>query len=104
MWCRASAPTPPSRVWTAAAAPSPGARRPEESIKELGNNGGGIFNANSAHPFENPNGWTNLIEIFLILMIPVSLTRTLGKLVGNHKQGYVLLGVMGMLWVRVAGR
>ncbi|MQA09472.1 MAG: potassium-transporting ATPase subunit KdpA [Pseudonocardiaceae bacterium] len=70
----------------------------QEVIKELGTNGGGIFNANSSHPFENPNGWTNLIENFLLLLIPVSLTRTLGVLVGNKKQGYVLLGVMGVLW------
>ncbi|MFI5609297.1 potassium-transporting ATPase subunit KdpA [Amycolatopsis sp. NPDC051903] len=70
----------------------------QEAIKELGTNGGGILNANSAHPFENPNAWTNLIEIFLILMIPVSLTRTFGQLVGNKKQGYVLLSVMGVLW------
>jgi K+-transporting ATPase ATPase A chain len=70
----------------------------QEAIKELGTNGGGIFNANSSHPFENPNSWTNLIEIFLLLVIPVSLTRTFGKLVGNQKQGYVLLGVMGFIW------
>jgi potassium-transporting ATPase potassium-binding subunit len=70
----------------------------EESIKEMGNNGGGIFNANSAHPFENPNSWTNLIEIFLLLMIPVALTRTLGIMVGNKKQGYTLLSVMAVLW------
>jgi K+-transporting ATPase ATPase A chain len=70
----------------------------QEAIKELGTNGGGIFNANSAHPFENPNSWTNLFEIFLLLVVPVSLTRTFGKLVGNVKQGYVLLGVMGVLW------
>jgi K+-transporting ATPase ATPase A chain len=70
----------------------------EESIKELGTNGGGIFNANSAHPLENPNGWTNLIEIFLILVIPVSLTRTLGVMVGNKRQGYTLLSVMAALW------
>jgi K+-transporting ATPase ATPase A chain len=70
----------------------------QESIKELGNNGGGLFNANSAHPFENPGSWSNLIEIFLILVIPVSLTRTLGVLVGNKKQGYVILSVMGALW------
>jgi K+-transporting ATPase ATPase A chain len=73
----------------------------QEVIKELGTNGGGIFNANSAHPFENPNVWTNLIEIFLILVIPVSLTRTFGKLVGNQRQGYVLLSVMGLLWTFV---
>jgi K+-transporting ATPase ATPase A chain len=70
----------------------------QESIKELGTNGGGIFNANSAHPFENPNDWTNLIEIFLLLVIPVSLTRTFGTLVGNRRQGYALLSVMGVLW------
>jgi K+-transporting ATPase ATPase A chain len=73
----------------------------QESIKELGNNGGGIFNANSAHPFENPNTWSDLIEIFLLLVIPVSLTRTFGKLVGNRRQGYVLLSVMGLLWTFV---
>jgi potassium-transporting ATPase potassium-binding subunit len=70
----------------------------EESIKELFNNGGGIYNANSAHPFENPNAWSNLIEIFLELVIPVSLTRTLGIMVGNKRQGYTLLSVMGVLW------
>ncbi|WNV86054.1 potassium-transporting ATPase subunit KdpA [Umezawaea sp. Da 62-37] len=70
----------------------------QEAIKLLGTNGGGIFNANSAHPFENPNPWTNLLEIFLLLVVPVSLTRTFGTLVGNRKQGYVLLSVMGALW------
>jgi K+-transporting ATPase ATPase A chain len=70
----------------------------QEAIKELGTNGGGILNANSAHPFENPNGWTNLIEIFLILVIPVCLTRTFGTLVGNRRQGYTLLSVMAVLW------
>ncbi|MGW6442072.1 potassium-transporting ATPase subunit KdpA [Lentzea sp. NPDC055074] len=70
----------------------------QEVIKELGTNGGGVLNANSAHPFENPNEWTNLIEIFLILVIPVALTRTFGQLVGNKKQGYVLLSVMGLIW------
>ncbi|RLK58057.1 potassium-transporting ATPase subunit KdpA [Actinokineospora cianjurensis] len=70
----------------------------QEAIKELGTNGGGVLNANSAHPFENPNGWSNLIEIFLILLIPVCLTRTFGTMVGNRKQGHVLLGVMGILW------
>ncbi len=70
----------------------------QEAIKELGTNGGGILNANSAHPFENPNAWSNLVELFLILVIPVSLTRAFGKLVGKPKQGYVLLGVMSLLW------
>lgn len=70
----------------------------QEAIKELGTNGGGIYNANSAHPFENPNAWTNLIEIFLELVIPVSLTRTFGTMVGNRRQGYTILSVMGILW------
>jgi potassium-transporting ATPase potassium-binding subunit len=70
----------------------------QEAIKELGTNGGGIFNGNSAHPFENPNSWTNLFEIFLLLLIPVCLTRTFGRLVGNVRQGYVLVAVMGLIW------
>ncbi|KOX28176.1 potassium-transporting ATPase subunit A [Saccharothrix sp. NRRL B-16348] len=73
----------------------------QEAIKELGTNGGGVLNANSAHPFENPNAWSNLIEVFLLLVIPVSLTRTFGTLVGDRRQGYVLLGVMGVLWSAV---
>ncbi|GLY50583.1 potassium-transporting ATPase subunit KdpA [Lentzea sp. NBRC 102530] len=70
----------------------------QEAIKELGTNGGGVLNANSAHPFENPNEWSNLVEIFLLLVVPVALTRTFGRMVGQPKQGYVLLGVMGTIW------
>ncbi len=70
----------------------------QEAIKELGTNGGGIFNANSAHPFENPNPFSNLLEIFLLLVIPVSLTRTFGVMVRDTRQGNVLLAVMGTLW------
>ncbi|MCW4600172.1 potassium-transporting ATPase subunit KdpA [Janibacter hoylei] len=70
----------------------------QEVIKELGTNGGGFFNANSAHPFENPNGFTNLFEILLILLIPVCLTRTLGTMLGNRRQGLAVLGAMGVLW------
>lgn len=70
----------------------------QEAIKELGTNGGGVLNANSAHPFENPDEWSNLLEIFLLLVIPVALTRTFGQLVGEKKQGYVLLSVMGLIW------
>jgi len=70
----------------------------QEAIKELGTNGGGIFNANSAHPFENPNALTNLFEIFLLLVIPVSLTRTFGTMVGDRRQGVVLAAVMGVIW------
>ncbi|TWP36395.1 potassium-transporting ATPase subunit KdpA [Leekyejoonella antrihumi] len=70
----------------------------QEAIKELGTNGGGYFNANSAHPFENPNAVTNLIEIFLMLVIPFSLPRTYGRLVGDRRQGYAVLGFMATLW------
>ncbi len=60
----------------------------QEAIKELGTNGGGFFNANSAHPFENPNAATNLLEIFLILVIPFALCRMYGVLVGDRRQGW----------------
>src|SRR5690242_15974273 len=70
----------------------------QEAIKELGTNGGGIFNANSAHPFENPTALTDLLEIFLLLVIPVCLTRAFGVLVRDSRQGHVLLAVMGVLW------
>ncbi|MFH8634717.1 potassium-transporting ATPase subunit KdpA [Streptomyces lydicus] len=76
-----------------------GAVASQEVIKELGTNGGGYFNANSAHPFENPDAFTNLFEIFLILVIPFALTRTFGKLVGNVKQGYAVLATMGIIWL-----
>jgi K+-transporting ATPase ATPase A chain len=69
----------------------------QEVIKELGNNGGGFFNANSAHPFENPNPFSNWFEIFLILVIPFALPRTFGKMVGDNRQGYLLAGVMAFL-------
>ncbi len=71
----------------------------QEAIKELGNNGGGFFNANSAHPFENPTAWTNLFEIFLMLVIPFALPRTFGKMVGDNRQGYAILSAMGILYV-----
>ncbi len=70
----------------------------QEVIKELGTNGGGYFNGNSAHPFENPNALTNLLEIFLILVIPFSLTRTYGVMVGDRRQGWSILGFMSLLW------
>ncbi|MFE3773103.1 potassium-transporting ATPase subunit KdpA [Streptomyces sp. NPDC059122] len=70
----------------------------QEAIKELGTNGGGFFNANSAHPFENPGGLTNLIEIYLMLVIPFSLPRTFGTMVGDHRQGYAIVTVMVVLW------
>ncbi|MGW7424238.1 potassium-transporting ATPase subunit KdpA [Streptomyces sp. NPDC054813] len=76
-----------------------GAVASQEAIKEFGTNGGGYFNANSAHPFENPTPFTNLFEIFLILLIPFSLTRTFGVMVGSVKQGYAILATMGTIWL-----
>ncbi|CAM5682795.1 MULTISPECIES: potassium-transporting ATPase subunit KdpA [Streptomyces] len=76
-----------------------GAVASQEAIKELGTNGGGYFNANSAHPFENPNPLSNLFEIFLILLIPFALTRTFGRMVGSLKQGYAILGAMAVIWL-----
>jgi potassium-transporting ATPase potassium-binding subunit len=70
-----------------------------EAIKDLGTNGGGFFNANAAHPFENPNGFTNSLEIFICLLIPFGLTITFGKWVGHVKQGIVLGAVMGIILV-----
>jgi len=70
-----------------------------EAIKDLGTNGGGFFNANSAHPFENPNGLTNALEIFICLLIPFGLTITFGKWVGHVKQGIALGAVMGIILV-----
>ncbi|WP_063000287.1 potassium-transporting ATPase subunit KdpA [Nocardia mikamii] len=69
----------------------------QESIKELGTNGGGFFNVNSAHPFENPTAWTNWVEIFLILLIAFSLPRTFGRMVGSTRQGCAIASVMGVL-------
>ncbi|MDZ4185537.1 MAG: potassium-transporting ATPase subunit KdpA [Desulfuromonadales bacterium] len=71
----------------------------QEAIKELGTNGGGFFNANSSHPFENPTPLTNLIEILLILLIPGALTYTFGVMVGNTRQGWMLLGVMLFIFI-----
>jgi potassium-transporting ATPase potassium-binding subunit len=74
-----------------------------EAIKDLGTNGGGFFNANSAHPFENPNGLTNSLEIFICLLIPFGLTITFGKWVGHVKQGIVLGAVMGIILISAFG-
>src|SRR6478735_2373469 len=76
-----------------------GAVASQEAIKELGTNGGGYFNANSAHPFENPNPLSNLFEIFLILLIPFALTRTFGRMVGSLRQGYAILATMVTIWI-----
>jgi len=73
----------------------------QEVIKEMGTNGGGFYNANSAHPFESPNPFSNLFEIFLILLIPVALTRTFGLMVKDKRQGYAILATMGALWATI---
>jgi potassium-transporting ATPase potassium-binding subunit len=76
----------------------------QEVIKDLGNNGGGPFNANSAHPFENPNPFTNWFEIFILLVIPFATPRAFGRLVRDNRQGYALVAVMTTIWLAaVAG-
>jgi potassium-transporting ATPase potassium-binding subunit len=70
----------------------------QESIKELGTNGGGFLNANSAHPYENPTALTNLLEMLAILAIPASLTYTFGRLVGDTRQGWAVLAAMAILF------
>ncbi|MCM1974764.1 MULTISPECIES: potassium-transporting ATPase subunit KdpA [unclassified Streptomyces] len=76
-----------------------GAVASQEAIKELGTNGGGYFNANSAHPFENPTPFSNLFEIFLILLVPFALTRTFGRMIGSVRQGYAILATMVTIWL-----
>ncbi|WP_284985518.1 potassium-transporting ATPase subunit KdpA [Arthrobacter sp. fls2-241-R2A-172] len=71
----------------------------QEAIKVLGTNGGGYFNANSAHPFENPNVFTSLFQVFLILLIPSALPYTYGRMVCDQRQGFTVAGVMGALWL-----
>ncbi|GAA2906897.1 K+-transporting ATPase ATPase A chain [Microbacterium keratanolyticum] len=71
----------------------------QEAIKLLGTNGGGFFNANSAHPFENPTAWTNMVQILLVLMIPFALPRTFGRMVGDNRQGYAIAAVMGTIFL-----
>ncbi len=84
----------------------------QEIIKELGTNGGGFFNANSAHPFENPNAWTNLIEIWALLLIPIASVLAFGRVVGAIRQGwailaamavFLLLGILVVYWSEAAG-
>lgn len=70
----------------------------QEAIKDIGTNGGGPLNANSAHPFENPNGFTDFLEIYLLLAVPFSLAWTFGKMAGNKKQGIAVLSAMALLW------
>jgi K+-transporting ATPase ATPase A chain len=74
-----------------------------EIIKNMGNNGGGWFNTNSAHPFENPNGFTNIFEIFTLLLIPFATPRAFGKMVKDNRQGYALVAVMVVIWALAVG-
>ncbi len=69
----------------------------QEAIKELGTNGGGFYNVNSAHPFETPTTWTNWLQIFLILLIPFSMPRVFGRMAGQNRQGYAIVAVMAVL-------
>jgi K+-transporting ATPase ATPase A chain len=74
----------------------------QESIKEIGENGGGFLNANSAHPFENPNPITNMLEIWALLAIPFAFPWMFGKMVGDVKQGLAVLSAMFVLWLAIA--
>ena len=71
----------------------------QEIIKELGTNGGGFFNANSAHPFENPNAWTNIIEIFAIFIVPTASVLAFGRIVGDIRQGWAVLAAMAVFLI-----
>ncbi len=71
----------------------------QEIIKEFGTNGGGFYNVNSAHPFENPAAWTNWLQIFLLLLISFSLPRTFGRMAGSNRQGYAIVAAMAILAV-----
>jgi len=71
----------------------------QEAIKELGTNGGGFFNVNSAYPFENPSGLTNFVELLLILVIPAGLTYTYGRMVGSQRQGWAIFSAMFVLFI-----
>ncbi len=75
----------------------------QEAVKDLGTNGGGFFNANSAYPFENPNPFTNWLEIYLLLVIGFALPRTFGKMVGDNRQGYAIVAVMAILCMASVG-
>jgi potassium-transporting ATPase potassium-binding subunit len=75
----------------------------QEAIKELGTNGGGFVNANSAHPYENPTALANFLEMFAILLIPMGLTYTFGRLVGDVRQGWAVFAAMAILFLPLLG-
>ena len=74
-----------------------------EAIKDLGNNGGGFFNTNAAHPYENPNPFTNWLIIFSLLLIPFAMPRAFGKMVKDNRQGYALVAIMAIIWIAAVG-
>jgi potassium-transporting ATPase potassium-binding subunit len=74
----------------------------QEAIKELGTNGGGFFNVNSAHPFENPTGFTNLLEMIAVLIIPAALVFAYGRMVGSRRQGYAIYSTMMLMFLGAA--
>ena len=73
------------------------------AIKQLGTNGGGFFNSNSAHPFENPSGLTNFLQTVALVLIPFATVDTFGRMIGNRRQGFVLIAVMAVLWLGSIG-
>jgi len=75
----------------------------QEAIKELGTNGGGFYNANSAHPYENPDPITNFLEMLALLVIPFALTATYGRLVGSRRQGWAVFAAMAVIWAGMVG-
>ncbi|MCR6688811.1 potassium-transporting ATPase subunit KdpA [Cellulomonas sp.] len=75
----------------------------QEAIKQLGTNGGGFFNANSAHPYENPTPWSNAFAVVLMLLIPFSIPRMYGRMVGDRRQGWAVLAAMSTIWVAAVG-
>jgi potassium-transporting ATPase potassium-binding subunit len=74
-----------------------------EVIKDMGNNGGGWFNTNSAYPFEDPNGFTTVFTVFLLLLIPFATPRAFGKMVKDNRQGYALVAIMAIIWMAAVG-
>jgi potassium-transporting ATPase potassium-binding subunit len=75
----------------------------QEAIKELGTNGGGYYNANSAHPYENPDPLTNYLEMLALLLVPFALTATYGRLVGSRRQGWAVFAAMAIIWGAMVG-
>jgi potassium-transporting ATPase potassium-binding subunit len=74
-----------------------------EVIKDMGNNGGGWFNTNSAYPFEDPNGFTTVFTVFLLLLIPFATPRAFGKMVKDNRQGYAVVAIMAIIWMAAVG-